>query len=85
MGLLQLQESPSASYVDVHNAVILCLHMLGIKLNPKGRIDAFRLLHKVKSEYAGRAATEECTNYLTRLIQLRTQGLEPPHKNGVYL
>lgn len=61
------------------------LNMLGLKLSPRTRLDIFRLTVKLDREYKDHAAYGEARKLLERLALMRTRGLEPAHKNGVYL
>jgi hypothetical protein len=73
------------NYVQTHDAAITVLNMLGLRLSPRVRLDIFRLIIKLDREFKGRPEYEEARKLLDRLALMRQRGLEPRHKNGVYL
>ena len=76
-----------ASYTDTHKAAVMVLNMLGLKVNPKYRLEIFRLIVKLDTDaqYQSRPETAQARKLLERLAMLRGRGLEPPFKNGQYL
>lgn len=84
MSLLKFTEQ-LGNYQQTHNAAVLVLNMLGLKLNPRNRLDIFRLMVKLDREYSHRPEYQEARKLLDRLVRMRERGLEPKHKNGVYL
>lgn len=73
------------TYADTHKAAVMVLNMMGLKIDPKFRLPLFRLTVKLDEELKDRPETAEARRLLARLLKLRTQGKEPPHKSGVYL
>jgi len=63
----------------------MLLNMLGLKLSPRTRLDIFRLTVKLDREFRDRPEYGEVRKLLSRLVLMRERGLEPKHKNGVYL
>ena len=82
--LFELKSNPP-NYPETHKACVMVLNMLGMKINPKYRLDPFRLTIKLDKEYADRPETAEARRLLARLVLLRSRRLEPPHRNGTYL
>lgn len=85
MGFLEYNEKRFPSYSDVQRATVAVLGMLGLKLALNRRLSCFRLLVKIDREFPSHPAAGEAKKLLTRLVELRKQGKEPPHKNGVYV
>jgi hypothetical protein len=72
------------NYSQTHEAAVTVLNMLGMRLNPRNRLDIFRLILKLDREYRERPGYDEARKLLERLALLRSRGLEPNHRNGVY-
>lgn len=84
MGILKFTEQ-LGNYSQTHTAAVTILNMLGLKLSPRNRLDIFRLMIKLDREFRNRPEYQEARKLLDRLVRMRERGLEPKHKNGVYL